>query len=492
MARVWNEVVFSGDADPAVLSRAVRRGTLRRLATGVYTAAVDLEPERVVAKNLWRIVGHQLPGAVVVDRSARAAGAVDGVLVVDHGRTRPLDLPGIAVVPRRGPGAVEGDMPFMGDLHLSSTARQLLDNLDRVRGWQRRTLTDLEVEEWIDGLIRERGEEGINRLRDQARGLAPRLGREAALARLEALIGAALRTGHVKDLSSPRLTSRAAGQPVDALRLAAFETLAGELAAQAPDIVVDLPADRGRRRLLPFYEAYFSNFIEGTEFTLDEAARIVFDDDVPEDRPADAHDVVGTYELVADAAEMTRTPATADDFEHLLRARHTTVLAGRPEKLPGQYKKRPNRAGSSDFVDPELVVGTLRRGFDIGRQLTSPFDRAVFMMFLVSEVHPFVDGNGRIARIMMNAELVAGGEVRAIIPIVYRANYLSALKAATHTSHFAALIRALSFARQYTAQVDFTSRSGAETDLVRTHALRDAHEAERAGLRLLLPSRVQR
>ena len=29
------------------------------------------------------------------------------------------------------------------------------------------------------------------------------------------------------------------------------------------------------------------------------------------------------------------------------------------------------------------------------------------MMFLVSEVHPFVDGNGRIARIMMNAELVA-------------------------------------------------------------------------------------
>ena len=33
------------------------------------------------------------------------------------------------------------------------------------------------------------------------------------------------------------------------------------------------------------------------------------------------------------------------------------------------------------------------------------------MMFLVSEVHPFADGNGRAARIMMNAELVAAGEV---------------------------------------------------------------------------------
>jgi fido (protein-threonine AMPylation protein) len=34
------------------------------------------------------------------------------------------------------------------------------------------------------------------------------------------------------------------------------------------------------------------------------------------------------------------------------------------------------------------------------------------MMFLISEVHPFADGNGRIARIMMNAELVAAGEER--------------------------------------------------------------------------------
>ena len=42
--------------------------------------------------------------------------------------------------------------------------------------------------------------------------------------------------------------------------------------------------------------------------------------------------------------------------------------------------------------------------------LDTPFARAVFIMFLVSEVHPFVDGNGRIAPIMKRAELVAAGE----------------------------------------------------------------------------------
>ena len=77
-----------------------------------------------------------------------------------------------------------------------------------------------------------------------------------------------------------------------------------------------------------------------------------------------------------------------------------------------------------------------------------------------------------------------------LIPIVYRRNYLAALKVATHNGHFAALTSTLAFARRYTAQVDFTSRQTAEADLVRTNALRDANEAEQAGIRLLLPLSV--
>lgn len=40
------------------------------------------------------------------------------------------------------------------------------------------------------------------------------------------------------------------------------------------------------------------------------------------------------------------------------------------------------------------------------------------MKFLISEIHPFNDGNGRLARIMMNAELVAENEEKIIIPTV--------------------------------------------------------------------------
>jgi Fic/DOC family len=158
-------------------------------------------------------------------------------------------------------------------------------------------------------------------------------------------------------------------------------------------------------------------------------------------------------------------------------------LGGRPEMSPGGFKERANRAGSTEFVAPGLVEGTLRSGFETGGSLTSPFARAVFMMFLVSEVHPFADGNGRIAR-MMN---VHAGELRIVIPTVYRLNHLAALRAATHTSNDAALVAALALARRSTARINFFDRTTAETDLERTYALRDVREAEDARVRLALP-----
>ena len=104
-------------------------------------------------------------------------------------------------------------------------------------------------------------------------------------------------------------------------------------------------------------------------------------------------------------------------------------MSARPDRHPGQYKTQKNRAGSTEFVAPDLVRGTLGQGFKGLLSLATPFQRAVFMMFLVAEVHPFSDGNGRLSRIMMNAELVSAGEQRIIVPTIYRTNYLAALKA---------------------------------------------------------------
>jgi len=454
---------------------------MTRLGPGIYTPCRDTEA--TVLRNWAQIVAHEFPGATLVDRSARAGSpGEDGVLTVAHRRRRPLRLRGLTIVPRPG-GVLPGDTPIMLGLWLSSQGRAMIDN---AAGSGARYLAQAELEAWIVDLAA-RGGTTLNRVRDEARAVAETTGRSAAFARVDRLIAAALATGPAEPSATRALRARAAGQPHDRERVARFEALAAVLLDVAPRPLPALSVDAPRRALLPFYEAYFSNYIEGTEFTLDEAAAIVFEHEVPAGRPQDAHDVLGTYRIVSDETEMSRVPRDADELIDLLRARHRTLMEGRPETLPGRFKEHANRAGATLFVAPDLVESTLRAGFTAGADLIDPLARATFLMFLVSEVHPFADGNGRIARIQMNAELVHAGEVRVIIPTVYRNDYVSALRGATHNGSFAALVASLSFAQRYAARIDFSSRASAEADLARTNALRDPSEADRYGIRLLIP-----
>jgi Fic family protein len=112
------------------------------------------------------------------------------------------------------------------------------------------------------------------------------------------------------------------------------------------------------------------------------------------------------------------------------------------------------------------------------------------MMFVVAEVHPFDDGNGRMARIMMNAELSAAGQCRIIVPSVYRTEYLSALSALTSNGRPEPINSVLGFAQRWTSQVDWTSRASAEADLEATNAFTDSGVALNNGIKLRLPSAI--
>jgi Fic family protein len=128
-------------------------------------------------------------------------------------------------------------------------------------------------------------------------------------------------------------------------------------------------------------------------------------------------------------------------------------LSSRKDKNPGLFKNKNNFAGSTAFVDYNLVKGTLIRSFDFYRILDHPFARAAYIMFVLSEVHPFLDGNGRIARVMMNAELVTAGQSKIIIPTVFREDYMGALKKLTKQSKCETYIKMLQRAHEFSANV---------------------------------------
>lgn len=73
---------------------------------------------------------------------------------------------------------------------------------------------------------------------------------------------------------------------------------------------------------------------------------------------------------------------------------------------------------------PALVRGTLIEGSELARSVPEGLPRAIYLAFLVSEVHPFADGNGRISRLVMNAELSRTGEARIIIPTLFHEEYV--------------------------------------------------------------------
>lgn len=110
------------------------------------------------------------------------------------------------------------------------------------------------------------------------------------------------------------------------------------------------------------------------------------------------------------------------------------------------------------------------------------------MMVLVTEVHPFDDGNGRLARLMVNAELSTAGQVRIVVPTVYRNNYLAALGAVSNqTGQGEALVAVLDHAQRWTQAVDWTSFEGACAMLEECDAFLDASRAELDGQRLQMP-----
>jgi hypothetical protein len=87
-----------------------------------------------------------------------------------------------------------------------------------------------------------------------------------------------------------------------------------------------------------------------------------------------------------------------------------------------------------------------------------------------------VDGNGRSARIMMNAELVSASKSTIIIPTVYRDDYLQALRALTRRHRPQPLIDMCVKAQRFSTR-NFSSYPTALDDLQKRNWFAEPDEA---------------
>lgn len=440
----------------ARISTMLRNGVLRKIAPKIYTTAVDDDPKAVIKRNLFYILGQLYPHAVVSHRSAFELKPTDGGdIFLTYSYTKNISLPGIKVHLMAGPVGSDRDMPFIENLYISSLERRMLENLQkaRVRSGVSKCLSRNFVEDNLERMLQVNGEAGLNKFRDDARQTAIELGMNEEFDTLNTIISALLLTMPSRILTSSGAIARAMGEPYDAERVRLFGTLFEALHNEVFPMIDEPNVETSAYRNFAFFESYFSNYIEGTEFEIDDARTIVETGMPLPARNADSHDVLGTFQIVASRREMRRTPSSADELIGLLQERHRIMMAARPDRNPGEFKMQNNHAGDTHFVDCTLVRGTLRKGFEFYQALEHPFARALFVMFMVSEVHPFNDGNGRISRIMLNAELTNADQSKIIIPTVFRDDYINALRRLTRKGDPSVLIRAMSRVRLFSSNL---------------------------------------
>ena len=146
----------------------------------------------------------------------------------------------------------------------------------------------------------------------------------------------------------------------------------------------------------------------------------------------------------------------------------------RPEANPGKPKLQVNYAGTTRFVEPGYVRGTLNEGSRIALSVPEGLARAIYYAFLISEVHPFEDGNGRLSRLVMNSELSRSGLSRIIIPTLYHPQYVDCARALTRANEPAGFVRSLAKMARWSSQFDYTDLNVLIAALRRTNALEES------------------
>ena len=476
------EIIFatSNSAISRQINKLEKAGALKKIAARIYTSNFSDSAEVIIRRNIFTILGHLYPGSVLSHRSAlEFKPTIANQIFVTYTYTKKINLPGITIRFLKGFPAIDGDNPFSGKLFVSQLERALLENLQSTRQneFSSKTISLAEIESKLEQIVQVHGEIGLNSLRDSARLVAQKLQMQPQFEKLNVLIGALLTTKPANILHSPAALARVFGQPFDRHRLSLFEKLFVALKTQTHKNYQDRNLESSAFKNFAFYESYFSNYIEGTIFEVKEAKSIIQTEISIPNRDEDSHDILGTYKLVSNLIEMSVTPSSPGELLDILQYRHQILLSARTSKKPGQFKDMNNRAGQTHFVDYNLVRGTLIKAFDFYQALDSPFSKAAYIMFVISEIHPFLDGNGRIARIMMNAELVKEKQTRIIIPTVYRDDYLGALRKLTRNQDPTVYIRMLQRAHEFSHTLESQKIERLEKQLTVSNAFKEHDEA---------------
>ena len=170
-------------------------------------------------------------------------------------------------------------------------------------------------------------------------------------------------------------------------------------------------------------EALISSQIEGTQCTLDD----ILDPDIDGNSNLDVCDVINYVRACTFAINrLNKLPLC----NRLLREIHGELLAGvrGQEKNPGEFRRSQNWIGAANcslrearYIPPNVedmndALNDLERYMNDGDDY-DPLIRIALIHYQFETIHPFLDGNGRVGRLMILLYLMEQGYISK--PIIY-------------------------------------------------------------------------
>lgn len=179
---------------------------------------------------------------------------------------------------------------------------------------------------------------------------------------------------------------------------------------------------------------YSSNALEGNSLTISETKILLEDGITVGGRPLkDCYEAVGhgaAYDFMLTLAKQQNLTITEDIIRDLHRLFYQKVNASQA----GSYRTIQVYISGTEYLPPApddvpRLMKHLTDQIHFSQSTLHPVELAAMAHKRFVDIHPFIDGNGRTARLLMNLILVHNGYGVVSIPPVLRNDYINALSA---------------------------------------------------------------
>ncbi len=187
---------------------------------------------------------------------------------------------------------------------------------------------------------------------------------------------------------------------------------------------------------------YNSNAIEGNTLTLQETALVLQGVTIDKKPLKDHLEAVGYKEAFQYIEELAKQDKDLSEYD--IKSIHNLVLADRPEDRGSFRRVNVRIAGAlTNPVQPYLIepkIEELLNNYKVWSETMHIVERVAIFHLQFESIHPFIDGNGRTGRLIMNLQLIKEGLPAINIKFADRRKYYDAFDEYSRTGSTEAMI----------------------------------------------------